>query len=78
MSFCTACGRGFSVICPTCDSTAAETDEAARREADPAVITAAQAKGAPWHFWLVVVAAAGYLVWRAVEGVAQLVGWLFG
>ncbi len=32
--------------------------------------------GAPWHFWLVVVMAAVYLGWRAVEGVVWLVEWI--
>lgn len=26
----------------------------------------------PWHFWVGVVAAGGYLVWRAFEGVLLL------
>ena len=29
---------------------------------------------APWHFWLVVAALAGYLLWRLAEGVWWLVG----
>ncbi|MBT8240599.1 MAG: hypothetical protein KJN63_05170 [Acidimicrobiia bacterium] len=28
---------------------------------------------APWHFWLVVVALAGYLLWRLVQGIWWLV-----
>ncbi len=26
----------------------------------------------PWHFWVGVVAAAGYLLWRAIEGLLRL------
>jgi len=29
-------------------------------------------QSAPWHFWLVVVALAGYLIWRFVDFVAWL------
>jgi hypothetical protein len=28
---------------------------------------------APWHFWLVVAALAGYLLWRLAEGIWWLV-----
>ncbi|MGI9606420.1 MAG: hypothetical protein ACR2P0_09815 [Acidimicrobiales bacterium] len=28
----------------------------------------------PWHFWVIVVALAGYLLWRLIVGV----GWLLG
>ncbi len=28
----------------------------------------------PWHFWILVVAAVGYLGWRAVQGVQWLLG----
>jgi len=37
-----------------------------------------QRAGAPWHFWLVVVMAAVYLGWRAVEGVVWLIQWIGG
>ena len=30
-------------------------------------------EGPPWHFWVGVAAAGGYLLWRAVQGVV----WLF-
>jgi len=26
----------------------------------------------PWHFWVLVVAAVGYLVWRVIQGVGFL------
>ena len=29
---------------------------------------------APWHFWIVVVALAAYLLWRLVDGIAWLIG----
>jgi len=30
-------------------------------------------KSAPWHFWLLVVALAGYLAWRVVDFIISLV-----
>ena len=28
---------------------------------------------APWHFWLIVIALAGYLLWRLIQGIWWLV-----
>jgi hypothetical protein len=44
--------------CPNCGRMIAEPPEASR---------------VPWHFWVLVAAAALYLGWRAIQGV----GWLF-
>ncbi len=33
----------------------------------------APTESAPWHFWLVVIALAGYLLWRLIQGVGWLV-----
>ncbi len=30
-------------------------------------------ESAPWHFWVVVVALAAYLIWRLIEGVLWVV-----
>ena len=50
--------------CPACGAvlTAVEHEEAR---------TVGQS--APWHFWIVVVALAGYLLWRLVDGIIWLV-----
>ena len=45
--------------CPTCGETVEAPPAPARRRA-------------PWHFWLVLAAAAIYLGWRAIQGVALL------
>ena len=38
----------------------------------PDVPAEAAAERIPWHFWLLLGAAAVYLAWRAVQGVALL------
>ncbi len=83
MSVCSDCGRGLpgaDDACPACGAPAANlamhtTDhgDASHTSGD----AAAKPKRAPWHFWAVVVAAAGYLAWRVVEGAAALIAWLF-
>ncbi len=52
---------GSEGTCPTCGRTIA----------DPAA--ALEVPKAPWHFKLLVGAVAGYLGWRAVQGVQWLV-----
>lgn len=76
MSVCSACGRGLPstddvATCPACGAPAASVaiDEGDGRH---------KPKRAPWHFWAVVAAAAGYLAWRVVEGAVALIAWLFG
>ncbi len=52
--------------CPECES---DLDTADLKERPPVK--------APWHFWLMVIAAAGYLVWRLIEGLGwALENWL--
>ena len=46
--------------CPTCGGEVAEVHEEEVRTVG---------QSAPWHFWVVVVALAAYLIWRAVVGV---------
>ena len=46
--------------CPTCGEQVEVTTQA-RKEAK-----------IPWHFWLVLIAASGYIGFRAIEGI----GWL--
>lgn len=70
MPWCDGCARYFAPSalhrdgsCPVCDAQVVETvaDEV---KAPPK---------APWHFKLLVVAAGGYLLWRAVQGVIWVV-----
>ena len=50
-------------VCPACGAVLTAEDDTER--------TVGQS--APWHFWIVVVALAGYLLWRLVEGAIWLV-----
>ena len=61
--WCDACSdyRTAANRCPECGGPLPVEDEA--RVGD----------SAPWHFWLVVAALAGYLLWRLVQGVWWLV-----
>ncbi len=52
--------------CPECD---AALDTADLKERPPVK--------APWHFWLMVIAAVGYLAWRLVEALIwAIANWL--
>ncbi len=31
-------------------------------------------ESAPWHFWIVVVALAGYLIWRVIDAIRWAIG----
>ncbi len=48
--------------CPTCGAVVA----------GPLSRSAPRRVRAPWHFWVVLAAAAAYLAWRAVQGIALL------
>lgn len=56
--------------CPTCGGDTLTLDEP-QDEVDEATTVG---QSAPWHFWLVVIALAGYLLWRFVD----FLGWLIG
>ena len=69
MPWCDSCQRYLTPTsldadgtCPSCDTVIVEPGP-----------VAASAR-APWHFKLLVLAAAVYLGWRALEGVVWLVG----
>lgn len=64
MPWCDACARYWSPnsmppdgSCPACGRVIAEAPAPAR---------------VPWHFWVLVVAVAVYLGWRAVQGLQWL------
>ena len=68
MPWCEPCGRYLTPnavdadgSCPTCGN-----------EVDPAPGAGHIGEKVPWHFWLVVAAAAVYLGWRAVQGIVLL------
>lgn len=63
MPWCEDCSKFWSPntlppdgTCPTCGRMIAEPPDTK----------------VPWHFWIVVVSAAVYLLWRAVQGVIWL------
>ncbi len=56
--------------CPTCGGVV--TDNTSHAHASDEV-EARVGDSAPWHFWIVVVALAGYLLWRLVDGVLWLI-----
>jgi hypothetical protein len=66
--WCESCDKNWTPssanadgTCPVCDSALTGTPGV---DHEPVK--------APWHFWVGVVAAGGYLVWRAFEGVLLL------
>ena len=73
MPWCEPCTRflnpnsmGPDGSCPSCGRVLADAPAAGG--------AATTATKVPWHFWLLVVALAVYLCWRAVQGI----GWLAG
>ncbi len=82
MPWCETCSRFFTPnalradgTCPACGRTVADP-AADLPEHDGPVPPAGEEPEehprVPWHFWVLLVAAALYLGWRAIEGV----GWL--
>ncbi|WP_420637905.1 hypothetical protein [Candidatus Poriferisocius sp.] len=69
MPWCEPCERFWNPgsvtadgACPTCGAVVA----------GPLSRSAPRRVRAPWHFWVVLAAAAAYLAWRAVQGIALL------
>ena len=69
MAWCQLCERYLTPAtltaegaCPACGAEVQHPDER----------PTAAAERIPWHFWLLLAAAAVYLGWRAVQGVALL------
>ncbi|CAN5513532.1 hypothetical protein BH20ACT2_BH20ACT2_17190 [soil metagenome] len=60
---CPDCGRPLTPARPV-----ATAEHGGKADGEPG------AAKAPWHFWLLVVAVVAYLGWRALQGVAWLVG----
>ena len=80
MAWCRSCERYLTPATLTaegaCPSCGAEVQHPAERHASdtgPGDVPAeVAAERIPWHFWLLLAAAAVYLGWRAVQGVALL------
>jgi len=77
MPWCDPCSQFHSPTaiddgkCPTCGET---VDADAPHGHDEAAETKTVGQNAPWHFWIVVVALAAYLLWRLIVGI----GWVIG
>ena len=82
MAWCQACERYLTPAtltsegtCPGCDNEVQHPEKLPMSHEDsavPDVSAEAAAERIPWHFWLLLGAAAVYLAWRAVQGVALL------
>ncbi len=91
MSWCDACQRGFELqagsnACPVCaqaglvSSASSEPRQAGSSSLKSTKSRARKAQartGPPWHFWLVIAAAALYLGWRVVEALVWVVMQIF-
>ena len=76
MAWCQSCERYLTPstlrsdgACPGCGQ---EVQHPAERNLSQGGPAEAAAERIPWHFWLLLAAAAVYLGWRAVQGVALL------
>ena len=80
MAWCRSCERYLTPAtltaegaCPGCGAEVQHPAEHSTPDAGPADAQAeVAAERIPWHFWLLLAAAAVYLGWRAVQGVALL------
>ena len=88
MAWCRACERYLTPAtltsegaCPSCGNEVQHPPERPAPDASPSIAgtsarpefpAEAAAERIPWHFWLLLGAAAVYLAWRAVQGVALL------
>ena len=62
--------------CDTCDTQVMETDVSDCGECGNSLDTADSvvvSSSIPWHFWIVIIALAGYLVWRFTDFLIQIV-----
>ena len=68
MPWCEPCEKNWTPTSVNADGTCPDCGEVL--EGTPGVDH--EPPKTPWHFWVGVVAAGGYLVWRAFEGVLLL------
>jgi hypothetical protein len=71
MAWCDACESWHAPTaltaqgtCPKCGAEVEATEVGEERTVG---------QSAPWHFWIVVVALAAYLLWRLIDGILWLV-----
>ncbi len=74
MPWCDACSEYRSPNSLGGDGTCATCGTFVAAHEDVAVEARAVGESAPWHFWIVVVALAAYLLWRLIDGIAWLLG----
>ena len=80
MAWCRSCERYLTPAtltaegaCPSCGSGVQHPTERHGSDGGPGDVPAEVAsERIPWHFWMLLAAAAVYLGWRAVQGVALL------
>ena len=82
MAWCRSCERYLTPAtltsegaCPGCGNEVQHPEKPPMSQggsARPGAPAEAAAERIPWHFWLLLGAAAVYLAWRAVQGVALL------
>ena len=70
MPWCEGCARFYN---PNTLDPAGDCPEG-HHVADPPSDEEEKAPGAPWHFWVLVIALVIYLGWRLVQGIVWLVG----
>jgi hypothetical protein len=80
MPWCETCNRFFNPntllpdgTCPNCGSQAAASQDASPRTARGPDGPDSVPQKVPWHFKLMVLATIGYVAWRIVEIIEQLV-----
>ncbi len=76
MAWCQSCERYLTPSTLTSEGTCPGCGQEVQHPAEPSPSQRGSAEAAaeriPWHFWLLLGAAAVYLAWRAVQGVALL------
>ena len=64
---------GSTTWCEECSAYREGATTCAECGNDFPVANVARRESAPWHFWLIVIALAGYLLWRLIQGIWWLV-----
>ncbi len=72
MAWCDSCSSWHAPSALATDGSCPNCGAAVEAEA-PEVEERTVGESAPWHFWIVVVALAAYLIWRLIEGVLWVV-----
>ena len=67
MPYCEPCDKYLAPSAATRDGSCPDCGEGVE------ATTQVRSSKIPWHFWVVLAAASGYVGWRAIEGVIWLV-----